>query len=431
MFTGARLRITVTPYSELYNQGYVDINPGMGHFFHYDEGDRVYLDARVLFEGPGIEFEGWYGPDGDLVSQHTGELIMRDRLMRVEARFKVESGVAVYDKNEGKWQEEMSDTISEAIGGGHHLRVFPGKFFEKDITIDFPGVSLKSLLGPEYTTIERPILITSRNFGGLEGFTLDPGQDETAITFDHYLNQEVMIKDNIFQSGQGVLFERDIRAPLTIDSNEFRDQDGLIFEDDLNAKVLVQDNDFRGPVGIFFHQGIHEPLTIKDNSFRQNEEAVLFFGSLEQKIEILDNEFHQVGVGVNFPYGVKYFHDILIEDNSFLDSKIGLFFDNYQSYFKPALEIKGNDFYNNSDIAIHFISTENLNLNDPRVHYNNFEDNNIALGAGKGISYASNGELLLDARYNWWNCPDGPSPYGEGDPVEGPVMVDPWSSSSH
>ncbi len=431
------LSISIDPFKEIHDFGYVNVSVEgkSGLYSFHNDGDITRLNADVIFP-VGIKFIGWGGRDGHLVNDYTGELLM-NKSMQITAKFEVNKGVAVY--KDGTWQDQMEDSISDAIGGDRSLLVFPGIYFENDILVNYPFISIYSMLGPQKTTVIGKFDVRSENFSTLKGFTLEPIGDSPSVTFAYQINDDLDLTHNIFKNGKGIIFEGKIKAPLSIEHNLFQGTEGIIFLEDVENVVSIHQNEFSGETGPLFYKDIKGFLSIKNNSFSDLGEGLSFHGVLEEEIEIENNNFQQVGAGILFTDDVLYFNDILIKNNSFRNSSIGIEFGSYDDYWEPSLKILENNFYDNNQegaIGVHFVNLDKINEyydddylnsnNDPQIRYNNFSGNYIGLGAGQDIWSTLDDDYKIDARGNWWGSKDGPSPAQDGDPVIGPIEVEPW-----
>ncbi len=427
------LSISIEPFKEIHDLGYVNVNVEgkSGLYSFHNDGDIARLNADVLFP-VGIKFIGWGGRDGHLVNEYTGELLM-NKSMQITAKFELDKGVAIYDTQNEEWFDQMENSISSAIGSNRTLWVFPGTYTENDIPITHPFLSIYSLLGPQKTKIIGNMEVKTRGLLELKGFTFDPGENNTAITFLDPTEEELELKLNIFKTGNGIVFENDILLPLLIENNSFQGEEAIKFQGDIDGLISINQNLFAGATGPLFQKDIYGSISIKNNTFEVWGEGLLFQGILQEKIYIENNTFEEVAAGINFTSDANYSSDIFIKKNTFRDSLTGIYLSKYQDYTQPSLIIEENNFHNNSEIGIYFEDlTEIISDNsNPYIRKNNFSGNKIALGAGEIDWESLDYNITIDARGNWWGSKDGPSPAQGGDPVVGPIEVYPWSESKN
>jgi len=472
MFPDYFVRIDIEPYGELYDRGFVEIFiDGIPQISKAFEDPKEVMISVYENIPDGIEFNYWEMPDKTRYSSHTINPVIDGR-KRIKAVFDVDQGVAVMG-NDGKplYGELLTPQEAFANEANKSIVFMPGEY-NGDFDIIVPLKFVETLTGASGTKIHGTVTVKSIGIHSFEGFTLNPDQGEPGLKFTSKLeNGKMIIRNNLFQRGEGILFAGEVGEEVEISRNEFLGNKGISFQEKNLSRIDIVNNNFKTNFGVEFLNEISAPVNIVNRNNFQGENEGIYIGGVvldEVKIDyniftqsglgitiasrlsddliITRNLFYEVSSGIVFGQDVEYQSDILIQGNHFEKvSFSGIDFAKYHSASIPSLEIIENNFIDNSNefghaIGVHFDDPEliygfDLDAdNDPYIRNNNFQGNDFALGVGDDIWGQNNDAYILDARYNWWGSSSGPFDLGNGDYVphaEERIKVKPWLTSSY
>lgn len=223
---------------------------------------------------------------------------------------------------------------------------------------------------------------------------------------------------------------------LSCESNIIKTDSGGIFGVDIEGTLVsIADNDISGFSTGTYLQGIDG--SIIGNIFTDNEIGLEVSGNLSEDVGIAINDNSISGISGMQISNVSV---LTARGNTFIsgdpeenDNGAGFVLDNVTgatvegnriSYYLAGLilvDCSDSHYVNNTIESNEYgilasRSSENLHLSSNNIQYNNY------------FGLYSEGPDCLDAKGNWWGSASGPSPYGFGNAVEGPVYVEPWMS---
>ena len=227
----------------------------------------------------------------------------------------------------------------------------------------------------------------------------------------------IISHNNIFSNGNGILCTQHDYS--TIEHNVIMDNGNGIYcaesypLDYIGSNPTIAHNIItENAAGIFITTNYPN---ISNNTISHNLYGIMNMGWSKLPVRIIDNV-----ISNNSWYGINYYGPCIIEHNLISSNDEGM-------------SVSGN-----ASIQHNIILSNKANgilcgplsyKKRPCIHNNNIFNN-----AGKGVWYIETiYNVTIDATYNYWGSPDGPSGYGPGtgDEVDVKIIYEPWLIESN